>query len=306
MSKQCSRSPENDPCALLGLELRRVREAAGYASRDSFAAAIGFDRTVIGKAETGDRPPSPQVFPIWMDTCGVTGLEREMITRQWMVARHFAGIPVWFRPWIDLEATADSIRIWCPMLIPGLLQIEEYIRMLILLANLDEDEAEEMIGGRLKRQRILCGDDPVHLTVLIDEFAVLNRLVGAPEIMAGQLEHLLAVSRRRNITVQIVRGPASLLGTAGAFDIASGADFPDTMRRSALEDQITDNREQVRQAAGVFEQIRGFALDVDKSRAAIKEAIERWKSELSSPVGGSLATAPRAAESASRRATAPA
>jgi Domain of unknown function (DUF5753)/Helix-turn-helix domain len=305
MSKQCSRSPENDPCALLGLELRRVREAAGYASRDSFAAAIGFDRTVIGKAETGDRPPSPQVFPVWMDTCGVTGVEREMISRQWVVARHFAGIPVWFRPWIELEEAADSIRIWCPMLIPGLLQTEEYIRTLILLADVDEDEAEEMISGRLKRQRILRGNDPAHMTVLVDE-SVLYRLVGTPEIMRQQLDHLLALSRRRDITIQVVRGPVSLVGMAGAFDIASGADFPDTMRRSALADQITENREQVRQAAQVFEHIRGFGLNVDKSRAAITEAAEWWKSELSSPTGESPATAPRVAESVSRRATSPA
>jgi hypothetical protein len=32
---------------------------------------------------------------------------------------------------------------------------------------------------------------------------------------------------------------------SSSIDIASGADFPDTMRRSALEDQITANREQV-------------------------------------------------------------
>jgi hypothetical protein len=212
---------------------------------------------------------------------------------------------VWFRPWIDLEEMADSIRIWCPMLIPGLLQTEEYIRALILLTGLEEDEAEEMISGRLKRQRILHGDDPVHLTVLTDE-SVLCRHVGTTEIMVRQLEHLLAMSRRRNITIQIVRGDASLLGMAGAFDIVSGAGFPDTMRRSALADQIADNREQVRQAAEVFEQIRGSALDIDKSRAAIMEAIERWKIKLSSRTGGSPAIAPKAAESASRLDTSPA
>jgi Domain of unknown function (DUF5753)/Helix-turn-helix domain len=305
MSKQCSRSPENDPCALLGLELRRVREAAGYASRDSFAVAIGFDRTVIGKAETGDRPPSPQVFPIWMDTCGVTGLEREMITRQWMVARHFAGIPVWFRPWIDLEATADSIRIWCPMLIPGLLQIEEYIRAVYAMAGVDGDEAEEKVAARLQRQAVLAGHAPVHLTVAINE-PVLYSLIGTAEIMIRQLEHLLALSRRRNITIQAVRGTDCVIGMSGAFDIASGAEFPDTMRISAVEDQTTDNRDLVRQAAEVFEQIRGAAGNVEWSRMAIVEATEWWKSKLPTSAGASRATAPTAAESASRRATAPA
>jgi hypothetical protein len=72
------------------------------------------------------------------------------------------------------------------------------------------------------------------------------------------------------------------------------------MRRSALTDQITDNREQVRQAAEVFEHVRGFGLNVDESRAAIMEAAEWWKSELSSRTGASPATAPRVAAIASR------
>lgn len=32
--------------------------AAGYTSQDQFAGELGFDRTVIVKAETGARPPS--------------------------------------------------------------------------------------------------------------------------------------------------------------------------------------------------------------------------------------------------------
>ena len=42
----------------LGEELRGARLAAGYTSQDQFARELGFDRTVIVKAETGARPPS--------------------------------------------------------------------------------------------------------------------------------------------------------------------------------------------------------------------------------------------------------
>jgi hypothetical protein len=45
---------------------------------------------------------------------------------------------------------------------------------------------------------------------------------------------------------------------------------------SAVEDQTTDSAELVRQAVLVFEEIRGHALNVEDSRAAIQEAIERW------------------------------
>jgi hypothetical protein len=222
-----------------------------------------------------------------------------------VVARHFAGIPVWFRPWIDLEEMADSIRIWCPMLIPGLLQTEEYIRTLYLAVGLDEDEAEGKVTARLKRQAVLNSDSPVQLTVLIHE-PVLYGLVGTAEIMVRQLEHVLTMSRRRTINIEIVRGIGALAGENGAFDIVSGAEIPDTIRMDAIEDQITDNRDLVRKAAEVFEQIRGHALNVDESRAAIVEAIEWCKSKRLTPAGVRPVTAPTAAATASRLDTSPA
>jgi hypothetical protein len=118
----------------------------------------------------------------------------------------------------------------------------------------------------------------MELTVLIDE-TVLHRLVGTAAIMAEQLEQMLNMSRRRNITLQIVRGTGGLSGMSGAFQIATGAEIPDTLLMQGVEDQTTDNRELVRMAAAVFEQVRGNALNVEESRAAIVEAIARWKSE---------------------------
>jgi Helix-turn-helix domain len=50
------RDPETDPRAFLGRELRYARGTAGFSSQDALAAALGFDRTVIAKAETGTVP----------------------------------------------------------------------------------------------------------------------------------------------------------------------------------------------------------------------------------------------------------
>jgi|GEM_PF-1563079 transcriptional regulator with XRE-family HTH domain len=63
------RDPETNPAAFLGAELRRARLAAGFSSQDSLAAKLGFDRTVIAKAETGDRPPTTEVLAAWCATC---------------------------------------------------------------------------------------------------------------------------------------------------------------------------------------------------------------------------------------------
>ena len=49
------RDPETNPAAFLGAELRRARLAVGIKSQDKLAQMLGYDRSVIAKAETGDR-----------------------------------------------------------------------------------------------------------------------------------------------------------------------------------------------------------------------------------------------------------
>jgi transcriptional regulator with XRE-family HTH domain len=46
--------------SFLGTELRRARLAAGIKSQEELAVILGFDRSVISKAE-GGKPPSPEL-----------------------------------------------------------------------------------------------------------------------------------------------------------------------------------------------------------------------------------------------------
>jgi transcriptional regulator with XRE-family HTH domain len=67
------RDPETNPAAFLGAELRRARMAAGLSSQEALAARVGFDRTVIAKAETGERPPTIEVLTAWCEACQLSG-----------------------------------------------------------------------------------------------------------------------------------------------------------------------------------------------------------------------------------------
>lgn len=61
------RDAETNPAAFLGDELRRARLAAGFSSQDALAGKLGFDRTVIAKAEVAtalrSRSTSPTSSP---------------------------------------------------------------------------------------------------------------------------------------------------------------------------------------------------------------------------------------------------
>lgn len=90
--------------------------------------------------------------------------------------------------------------------IPGLLQTEAYARAILEThPDVTEDVVSERLAGRLSRQAILDRDDPPPPVVcaLIDQSA-LNREIGGPMVMREQLVHLAAMSRRPNITVQII------------------------------------------------------------------------------------------------------
>jgi transcriptional regulator with XRE-family HTH domain len=101
--------PETNPATFLGGELRRARVAAGFSSQDALAARLGFDRTVITKAETGDRPPTVDVLAAWCQACR---LDDELFGRLGTLARRADGsVPAWFEDWVrDIEAAAATLR----------------------------------------------------------------------------------------------------------------------------------------------------------------------------------------------------
>ena len=95
------RDPETNPAAFLGGELRRARVAAGFSSQDALAAKLGFDRTVVAKAETGERPPTDDVLAAW---CGACRLDDELFGRLVVLARRADGpVPTWFEDWLQAE-----------------------------------------------------------------------------------------------------------------------------------------------------------------------------------------------------------
>ena len=271
------RSPETDPRAFLGAELARARKAAGFGSQDALAARLGFDRTVIAKAETGDRPPTDDVLDAW---CGACDLDRELFGRWAAFARRTDGpVPSWFEDYLEAERAAQSLLIWSPIVIPGLLQTAEYARVLLLAQQADtSDEAiDALVNARLDRQAIFDRADCPDVAVVLDE-AVLHRLIGTPAIMHDVLVHVAEVALRPDIVVQVVPAcKGANAGIGGAFDIASADGTPDMLRTDGVEDQTTENRPLVRKHQAAFNRVRGDALSRDASRDLILKAAERWK-----------------------------
>jgi transcriptional regulator with XRE-family HTH domain len=263
------RDPRGDLTAWLGEEVRRARLAAGFTSQDQLARRLGFDRTVITKTETGDRPPSAEVAQALATL--FPGLGGGRFVELAEVARRAAGkFPGWFeRDWLPVERQAASLRWWEPLLIPGLLQTAQYARALFEAWQpaASQEDLEALVDGRLDRQRILDRDDPPDLRVVLDE-PVLHKPIGSAKIMAAQLEHLADLSCRPMITVQVL--PAGLGahgGLLGAFIIAGPAGT--VYLETAVEAQVTGEAPVRDRAALIFDRLTRDALPRGASRDLI-------------------------------------
>jgi hypothetical protein len=159
------------------------------------------------------------------------------------------------------------------------LQTEAYARAILgIQPGTSEGWLEEQVIARMARQAVLSGDAPPFLWCLFDE-GVLHRNIGGVQTMRDQLVHLIEMSDRPQITVQVV--PYSVgahPGVAGPFVIAGFEDAPSMVYMdTAAAGQIVETPGLVDQVTLVWETLRSEALPRAASRDLIaKIAEERW------------------------------
>jgi Domain of unknown function (DUF5753) len=276
-----SRDPETDLGAFLGRQLKEIRFGAGYKSQDEFAAVLSKDRSVVGKAESGEYPPTETVLNDWLNLCGTEGRLRTVVLGMAKFARMRDGGPVkiWFVGWVDAEGKAHTLRVWQPIMFPGILQTPAYTRALFAVTGMDDDQIDDYVQSRLNRQAILDRPDPPSVVVVLDEL-VLHRLIGTPETMREQIEHVIELSKRINVHVHILpTRTGANLGLGGPVHLATGTGTPEVLLVGALiEDQVSADPALVRRASATFDAVRGDALNRADSRNVMMEALERWSS----------------------------
>ncbi|MER5324420.1 helix-turn-helix domain-containing protein [Streptosporangium roseum] len=263
------------PRVLFGAEMRRLREAAQL-SQTAVASRLGCTQTQVCRLEKAARTPSKSDAERLDRLFGTT--ESASFIRLYQRIISQPGGPVWFRSWAEeIEPTALVLRSWDPLLVPGLLQTESYARHIFNLEPRATPEAvEKRVEARMRRQQILDRDNPPFVLVLIDA-GVLRRKVGEAGVMCGQLDHLLEVSERPSVSVQVV-DPECLPGLAGAFMIAELPNGqPITIHAdSPAQGHVTNDCEFVASIQERYEAIRLWAYPERISLKMIEEARREW------------------------------
>lgn len=109
-----------------------------------------------------------------------------------------------FNAYLGLEDEAHRLLSYSALVLHGLLQTEDYARsVLVSQLAMAPGTVRKQVEIRMRRQQRLTGPDPLQFRGVIDEAAIL-RQVGGPEVMRGQLRHLLDLTERPNIRLQIL------------------------------------------------------------------------------------------------------
>jgi len=218
---------------LVGAHLRRLREERGI-SREDAGYSIRSSGSKISRMELGrvalkerDVADLLTLYGVSDDTESGTVLalaNRASAPGWWRAFGDY--VPSWLETYVGLEQGTSVIRSYEIQCIPGLLQTEAYARAVIRLGHraAGEQEIEDRVRLRMRRQQILTKPDPARLWSIIDE-GTLRRPVGGREVMRSQIEHLIEWSALRNVTVQVL--PFSVSAHAAAAGPITIMRFPE-------------------------------------------------------------------------------
>jgi hypothetical protein len=266
--------------SFLGTELRRARLAAGIKSQEELAVILGFDRSVISKAE-GGKPPSPELARAYAAKFPhLNALVEDGLIERWAehVKKNGGVFPKFLHSWVDSERTATGLFYWEPILVPGILQIEAYACATLAVDPDSEETVEARVAGRLERQQILTNPRPPMVSVVLAE-AVLHRCVGGAKVMYDQLNYLAGIGRQPRVTIQVIPAEVGMhTGLSGSVAIADTEDGGTLVHEDGFTAGKTSAEpDTVARARGRATVLRGYAIPREASLELItKVAKDRW------------------------------
>ncbi len=213
----------------LGRELCKLREEAGLTGKQA-AAQTGLQQSQITHLELGQvKYPKPEQILRLLKEYGVTDRSQLETILSWAEQTKskpywgkYAGLTAHHEMYLGLEEEAKVLRVYEPLVIPGLLQTEAYTRALIVgrIPGATDTFIDNRVKLRAERQqRLLYGDDPLKkLKVIIAEEAFL-RPVGGRDTMVEQLEHLKKMNSHDLIELYVVPLSNGVTALAAPFTV---------------------------------------------------------------------------------------
>ncbi|MFF0501554.1 helix-turn-helix domain-containing protein [Nocardia aobensis] len=275
---------ERGPTALriaVGGQLRKLREGAGI-TREAAGEHIRGSHAKISRLELGRTGFKERDVRDLLTLYGVENAEEREMFLDLVSRANQPGwwhsyndlLPQWFETYLGLEHASKSIRTFEGQLVPGLLQTEEYTRSVVALGH-ENAEAARRVELRKKRPEILDRPGAPTLWAVLDE-AVLHRPIGGEQVLRAQLDHLVAVSMKPNVTIQVLPYAAGGHAAAGSsFTMLRFAEpeLPDIVYLEQLTSALyLDRQQDLELYRQVMDRLSVQAEPPERSREMMKKA----------------------------------
>lgn len=262
--------PDRSLWHLIAVELRRQRELAGL-SGSALAGLLDCDRSTVSRLETG------------MHHLSLKHAQR--LDRLWRLDALFTRLVGfatdrsdgdWFVGLRDLERRASRLRMWESAIIPGLLQTEDYARA-VLTAGVLAEPVDVALATRLERQRLVFEDGSVPQVSAVLNWPIMHHQVGPSAVMRAQLERLIELSERPEISIRIVPPVAGAhSGMDGAFMLLTVDGFDVAYEDVGTRGFLMRDPAEVGHVSSRWERVSEVALPVGPSRDYIGKRVAEF------------------------------
>ncbi|MGW3506029.1 helix-turn-helix domain-containing protein [Streptomyces sp. NPDC000994] len=278
---------------LVGVQLAGFREDAGL-SQEQSARELGFSAAKLSRIESGKgrRPPAEGDVRALLKLYGTDEYESSVLLRLlrragepgWWQRYDKRLMPEWFDRLVGLQEAAAAIRTFEIQYVPGLLQTAAYTRAVVErgLPTASANEVQRRVELRMRRAQLLLRQDAPQVWAVLDE-SVLLRVLGSREVMREQLDQLVTMAQRPNVTVQIV--PLDVTNaSAPAIPITylrfGGLDLPDVVYLEHIRSaNFLEDRDETEEYRIALDRLADEALTPQESLALLrKTANDRYAS----------------------------
>jgi hypothetical protein len=269
---------------VLKSQLREARTAAEL-TREDAVKTLAWSLSKLVRIEAGDQGVSVTDLRAMMDLYGVT--DKTSIQDLTRLARN-SRRPAWWSSYrliiskalgqlLSYEGLASTVRTFHPLLVPGVLHTSEYANALLRTTQ-SEEVARKLVSLRMERQeRLLNQDSPPRMTFVFGEEA-FNRLIGGPDVMRGQLRHLLSLADHPGVALHVVPTSAGehpgLGGSFNLLDIEETDEVLLFLESAGGDFASRDDQEMIKRFTEIFEVLRGLALSTAETRELIRRRLD--------------------------------
>lgn len=276
----------------LGGELKRLRDRSGLKLED-VARRLECSPSKISRLENGKGIPKSRDVRDMLDVYGIgDGEQRERLlewsrtgqARMWW-SDYADVLPPGFDTYVELEWDAAEIHAYESHVVHGLLQTPDYARGVLSDAwrsSYSADQIERMVEVRLKRQEALTADHGLTFHCVLDESA-LYRVAGSPEVLRGQIEHLIEMAAADHVDVRILPFTAGLVATS--LSSFAKLTFADGLEHGLVYVERPGGAEFLADASEIalhearLEMVLGAALTEEASLPLLRRAAKRIAEE---------------------------